>query len=73
MVNALIWFFFFFFYKTCLHLCSNDCTIIIFGMLFDRLLCTHFGGFKLLKQTFFRFVRRAGGSESRDGLSADRA
>lgn len=44
-----------------------------FWYVFDRLLYIHFGGPKLLEQNFFRSVRRTGGSESCDGLSADRA
>lgn len=44
-----------------------------FWYVFDRLLYIHFGDPKLLEQNFFRSVRRTGGSESRDGLSADRA
>lgn len=44
---------------------SKHYTIIAFGMFLTDCYT--------LEQNFFRSVRRTGGSESRDGLSADRA
>lgn len=61
------------FFPTIFHLQANIIRLYSFWYVFDRLFFVHFGGLKLLEQNFFRSVRRTGGSESCDGLSADRA
>lgn len=69
MVIALFGFVF----PTIFHLQANIIRLYSFWYVFDRLFFVHFGDLKLLEQNFFRSVRRTGGSESCDGLSADRA